>query len=257
MYGDSILAGPFTITGSIGAVSVHLYDRGFGDKLGLNYDHVQRGEHADLGGGMRLPLFGMVIPDRPMTEAEQDQLRTLMEDLYDEFVAKVAEGRDMSVEEVRAVGGGRFYSGITGKEKGLVDEVGGLWESLRLAKAAAGLPPGRTVEFVEAPEIGTFPWSMLKPSLISLGQRLTLSSDEEEQTPSVPLIPEEAVAADRPWALPAADSWAARLLGAAELARLTRAEQVYLEHALRSPGRPLLLSDPVHLGGSLGSGTGE
>jgi protease-4 len=166
MYGDSIVASPLTITGSIGVIGGWLWDTGLGEKLGISYDGVQRGAHADLGRGMQLPLVGLVVPERNLTVEERERMEHLIRTMYQGFVAKVAEGRGMTAEAVDAVGQGRVWSGTRGKEKGLVDELGGLWLSLELARKAAHIPDGRPIALAEAPGLGPFRLELPKLSLI-------------------------------------------------------------------------------------------
>jgi protease-4 len=139
-HADTIVAGPNTVTGSIGVIGGWIYDETFGDKTGLSSDVVQRGERADLLRGLRLPLLGLSIPTRKLTDEELARVETVIQDGYDEFVAAVAAGRDTTEAHIRDVGAGRIYSGLDGKEAGLVDEVGGLPRALTLARRATGLP---------------------------------------------------------------------------------------------------------------------
>lgn len=152
MYGDTILAGPNTITGSIGVIGGWLYDRGLSSKLGMTSDHVKRGEHADLGFGVRLPLLGVQIPARNLTAEERSRMEQIIRRYYVEFTEKVAKGRGMTVEAVDAVGQGRFYSGEEGRTNGLVDEIGGLMNAIELARKMAGIPEGRKYQIVEIPK---------------------------------------------------------------------------------------------------------
>lgn len=147
MYGDRIVAGPNTVTGSIGVIGGWLYDRGLADRLGLKADHVQRGEHADVTAG--ISLLGLTLPERNLTEAEQDRVETNVRAIYDQFVAKVAEGRDTTEAHVREVAEGRIYSGRAGREVGLVDEIGGLLDAIRIARHESDLPDDRPVEILE------------------------------------------------------------------------------------------------------------
>ncbi len=151
MYGDTIVAGPATITGSIGVIGGWLYDKGFSQKLGMTADHVQKGKHADLGFGVQIPFLG-TIPARNLTEEETEKVKKHILTFYDKFVKKVADGRHMPVERVREIAEGHFYSGVDGKEIGLVDEIGGLLTAIAIAKHKAGLAPGEEVMFVEIPK---------------------------------------------------------------------------------------------------------
>jgi protease-4 len=149
MYGDKIVAGANSFTGSIGVIGGWLYDKGIGDKIGMTSDHVKRGEHADLGVGITLPLLGLTIPARNLTTEEYSKMEKLIRKYYDIFVKKVAQGRNLPVDEVREIAEGHFYSGLDGKEIGLVDEIGGLMTALAIARQDAGLKPDEEVDIIE------------------------------------------------------------------------------------------------------------
>ncbi len=152
MYADTIVAGPYTLTGSIGVIGGWVYDDGFGEKTGMSADHVKRGEHADLWTGITLPLLGLTLPARNLDESEQNRVEKIINRMYDSFVEKVAEGRGLTVERVREIGEGRVYSGIDGKELGLVDEIGGLTTALAIAAEKAGLKPDQDIDIIEIPK---------------------------------------------------------------------------------------------------------
>ena len=151
MYGDKIIAGPNTVTGSIGVIGGWVWDKEFSDKLGMSSDHVQRGEHSDVMAGVSIPLLGR-IPARNLTQNERDRVEKLIRDMYEQFVNKVAQGRDMSTDKVRDIAQGRIYSGVQGKHVGLIDSIGGLMTAIEMAKNNAGIKPGDPVELVEIPK---------------------------------------------------------------------------------------------------------
>ncbi len=166
-HADTILAGPNTITGSIGVIGGWFYDKGFGDKTGLSSDVVQRGERAGLfQGGLRLPLVGLSVPVRKLTDEELSRVEDLIRQGYDEFVATVAEGRDTTEAHIRDVAEGRIYSGWDGKEAGLVDEIGGLFRAIELAQTAADLSSEET-EVQEVNPTMDFRLSALLPGPLS------------------------------------------------------------------------------------------
>jgi protease-4 len=152
LYGDTIVAGPYTVTGSIGVIGGWIYDKGISDKLGMTSDLVKRGEHADLGYGVTLPFLNLRIPARNLSDEERTKVEDWMRKFYDIFVKKVADGRDMPVEEVRKIAEGHFYSGLDGKDIGLVDEIGGLMTALTIAREKAGLALDEDIEIVEIPK---------------------------------------------------------------------------------------------------------
>ncbi|MBC8204684.1 MAG: S49 family peptidase, partial [FCB group bacterium] len=166
MYGDKIVASPLSITGSIGVIGGWIWDDGFGDKIGFTYDNTQVGAHADIGSGIRLPLIGEQIPSRNLTQEERKVVTDAMLNMYNDFTKKVADGRGMTPEEVDKIGQGRIWSGIDGKEIGLVDELGGLETAIDIAKDSAGIKSKRKIRLVEMPERGMFDPAMFQPKLL-------------------------------------------------------------------------------------------
>jgi protease-4 len=152
MYGDEILAGPNTITGSIGVISGWVWDKEFGEKLGMTSDVVTRGKHADLYSGIRLPPFNLQIPARSVTDEERQIVERTIRQLYDDFIKKVAASRDIPEERVREIAEGRIYSGLDGLDIDLVDRIGGLWDAIGVAKVRAGLDAEEEIEIIEIPK---------------------------------------------------------------------------------------------------------
>ncbi len=162
-YADSILAGPSTVTGSIGIYGGWVYDKGIGDKIGMSSDFVSRGKHADLTTGIRLPYVGLQIPARNLTADEYDQMEDVLHELYDDFVKQVSVGRKIDIEKVKEIAEGRIYSGLDGKEVGLVDKIGGLMAAIDMAKSMAGIEDGKPVNIIEMPK---------SKGLFNLGKKL-------------------------------------------------------------------------------------
>ncbi len=239
MYGQQILASPLTVTGSIGVISGHLYDDGIGEKVGMDYDHVQIGRSADLESGPTVPLLGFQVPHRPSTEAERARVEEVIRDLYDDFVAKVAEGRSMSVEEVEAVAQGRIYGGRAGKDHGLVDEIGGLWQALLRAKEAAGLAPWERVQLVTGPSLSPLPSSLLQPKIF--GSRIDLLGSADSRV----------IAVDGTPAPIAADAMVSLGFSPDFLSKLSVLERIYLQQMGSRPGQPMTLMPPMGLGSLL------
>lgn len=126
---DTIVAQPNTITGSIGIFGVMFDLSGFlGNKLGITHDEVKTGEF-----GERFTVT------RPLTETEKDIWQRELNRHYDTFTGKAAEGRDVSQEAIKSVGGGRVWTGTQAKEKNLVDVLGGFDDAVKIAVDAAGI----------------------------------------------------------------------------------------------------------------------
>lgn len=185
MYGDKIIASPWTITGSIGVIGGWFYNDGFNDKLGMDFDNVTAGKHADLGRGARLPLLSFGVPDRNMTHEERTRIEKLILGWYDGFVDKVAEGRDMDRDAVHKVAQGRIWTGTAGKKAGLVDEIGGMELAIQMALDAAEIKPYRKIDIVEMPQKGFIDPALLQPKK-AFGIKLVFS--EEELSPEMEYI---------------------------------------------------------------------
>lgn len=166
MYGNTIIASPFTITGSIGVIGVWLYNKELKEKLGFSTDFVKRGEHADLGFGFVFPFIGQ-LPDRNLTDIEKNKMERMIKTLYKEFVSKVADGRHMKKEEVEEIAQGRVWSGTDGKHIGLIDTLGGLETAIMIAREKAGIPKDAEVTIVELPKPQLFSPDILQPKLIN------------------------------------------------------------------------------------------
>ena len=152
---DAIVANPGTITGSIGVVTGKLVARGLKDRLGVGTDTVRTGANADAWS-----------INAPFTAEQQGQVETEADLFYNDFVARVAQGRNLSTEAVDAVARGRVWTGSDAAERGLVDELGGLRTAVRRAKVLAGLDPDAQVRTVSYP--GSSLWEFIRPRQSSL-----------------------------------------------------------------------------------------
>ncbi len=168
MYADTIVAAPMTITGSIGVIGGWFYDAGLKEKLGLTTDHVKAGDHADLGFGFTLPLIGAGIPDRNLTADEQIKMKHVITSFYDDFVSKVADGRKTTSDKIRPIAQGRVWSGLDGKQNGLVDVIGGLGDAIRIARMRAGIHQDEKIDIIQLPPPRLFDLSLFLPSLFGV-----------------------------------------------------------------------------------------
>jgi protease-4 len=150
MCADAIVANPGTITGSIGVVTGKLVARDLKDRLGIGSDAVRTNANADAWS-----------VNAPFTPEQQAQVEAEADLFYADFVERVAEGRDLTVEAVDAVARGRVWTGADALEHGLVDELGGLRTAVRKAKALAGLDEDTKVRLVSYP--GSSVWELLRP----------------------------------------------------------------------------------------------
>lgn len=155
---DTIVAQAHTITGSIGVFSV-LYDAsGFlNNKIGITSEEVKTGEIGQL-----------ITVNRPLTEVEKSIWQKRTEEVYDTFTSKAAEGRKMSVENIKKVASGRVWTGTQAKERGLVDVIGNFEDAVNIAAAAAGVKDDFRVRI----------YPQYKPSVLE--QILSQIEDESE-----------------------------------------------------------------------------
>lgn len=137
---DKIFAEPGTITGSIGVISMKMVLGGVYEKIGINNELVTRGKRSDF-----------MNMDRPFTEEERGVMVAMMTEVYDVFLNRVLEGRkkagkNLTLEDIRKVAGGRIWTGRTAKEIGLIDEVGTLDDAIAFAKQKVNLADNSEVE---------------------------------------------------------------------------------------------------------------
>ncbi len=137
---NKIIAEPTTITGSIGVFGLIPNAKELlNEKLGLNFEYVGTGSHSDIG---RI--------DRALTTEERAYIEQIIDDIYDTFLARVSESRDMTIEGVDSIAQGRVWTGVMAQEIGLVDELGGLEKAIEVAAAEAGIEEYKVSEYPKA-----------------------------------------------------------------------------------------------------------
>ena len=169
---DRIYASPGTLTGSIGVVMQLANVEGLLKKVGVEYVVVKAGAYKDVGNFAR-----------PMTPEERRILQSLLDDVYDQFIGAVAEGRGLDPQTVRSFAEGRIYSGRQAQGLKMVDDLGGLDDAIDAAAKMAGLPgtpkvgyPRRRCSLRDLfrSELGLGPASRVLPSLETLRTPLYL-----------------------------------------------------------------------------------
>ena len=141
-----IVANPGTITGSIGVIMEFANFQELLEKIGLSSVVVKSGAYKDIGS-----------PTRDMSAAEREILQDLIDDVHNQFVSSVAEGRELDEQAVRSIADGRIFSGRRAMELGLVDSMGNLQAAIDRAAVLAGLdaepkivyPPGKKPRFID------------------------------------------------------------------------------------------------------------
>ncbi|HEX4137164.1 MAG TPA: signal peptide peptidase SppA [Bryobacteraceae bacterium] len=140
MSGDTLVAYPGTLTGSIGVVFGKPNLHGLYDKLGITKDSVSRGRFAQIESDYQ-----------SLSDVERMKLRAAIDTEYEDFVGKVAAARKKPASVIEPLAQGRVWMGDQAKANGLVDELGGLDRAVELIKAKSGIPSGDKVSLVLYP----------------------------------------------------------------------------------------------------------
>ena len=182
---SKIIAQPSTITGSIGVLAGKPVMRGFYDWLGISNEYVLRGKTAGLF---------------RETEKFSDEERAKFEEwikttYYQDFVPKVAKGRKKDAQAIDSVGQGRVWTGAQAKDRGLVDDFGGLDKAIEVAKQLANIPADKGVQRVILP----YPQTFLQQILSGGGENS--NTKVEQQRAIAAALPEDARRALRYMAL--------------------------------------------------------
>ena len=125
---DRILANPGTLTGSIGVIMELANLEGLLKKIGVESVVVKAGRNKDLGS-----------PFRQMRDEERKLLQAVMDDVHDQFITAVAEGRALKPSDVVPFADGRIFTGRQAKDVKLIDELGDLDDAIRVAADLGGI----------------------------------------------------------------------------------------------------------------------
>lgn len=140
--GDKIYADKETLTGSIGVITMIPNISELLKKAEINYSVISKGKYSDMGSLVR-----------DLTEDEKDKIRASSLKVYEEFVDRVAEGRNMTREEVLKSAEGRVWLGEEAKKIGLVDEIGGIEKAVGDLALSLGLEDYKVVESLKEEKI--------------------------------------------------------------------------------------------------------
>ena len=163
---NKIIAEPSTVTGSIGVFMGKPILKGFYDWIGVNTQYTTRGKNA-----------GLFREDQKWEGDELAKMTEQMNGIYfDNFVPKVAKGRNKTVEEVNAIGQGHVWTGFQAKQNGLIDEFGGLEKAIDVAKELAKLPADKDVKRIAYPK----PVPFLE-KIFGSGEDTTFTKTEEQR----------------------------------------------------------------------------
>jgi protease-4 len=141
---DTIVAQPNTITGSIGIFGLIPNIQGLNQKIGLTYDGVKTNKMSDA-----------ISVNRPFTPEEKLLMQNYVNRGYELFVKRCADGRKMTVDQIKAIAEGRVWTGEDAMKIGLVDKIGGLNDAIQIAVAKANLTTYNVKEFPEKEDFKT------------------------------------------------------------------------------------------------------
>ena len=162
--GDTIVADPTTLTGSIGVFGMHFnVGEMLESKLGVTTDRVATSDYADMFSGMR-----------PLRSEEQAMLARVIDATYSDFLNLVAESRGLDVDAVHAIAQGRVWTGADAMDIGLVDVLGGMDTAIGIAAEQGGLDPG-TFRLLRLPQPKSFMDELEDALLMRVGRLLRLS----------------------------------------------------------------------------------
>lgn len=137
---DSIVSNGGTLTGSIGVFALRPVVGGALDKLGIGLESMTRGRHADF-----------LLAGEPLSDNAREKLQSMVLDIYELFLQRVAEGRGLEIADVDAIAQGRVWTGRQAADRGLVDQLGGMRVAVDRIRADLGLDPKADVELIPFP----------------------------------------------------------------------------------------------------------
>ena len=141
MGANRVFADPGTITGSIGVVGGKFALNGLYNKIGITTDVISRGKNS-----------GVLSTTHGFSDNERDSMQRLLNDVYDQFVSKAAQGRKMDKTKLEKLARGRVYTGSAALKIGLVDELGSLDDAIAYAKQQAGVGADEKLERLVLPK---------------------------------------------------------------------------------------------------------
>jgi protease-4 len=121
---DRIMCSKGSITGSIGVIMMLPDLHKVIEKIGVNVNVIKAGAFKDIGTGVK-----------PLNDQEREILQNFATEVHEQFISDVLEGRKGKIEEtkLREIADGRFFTGSTAKELGLVDSMGNFYDATNLA----------------------------------------------------------------------------------------------------------------------------
>lgn len=138
---DRIVADPATLTGSIGVFAGKVSAAALSQRLGVNWGEIATGKNS-----------AMWSPLHPFSDSERERLKAFTDEIYDAFIARVAEARHLPQGKARELAGGRVWTGAQAAERGLVDDLGGRVRALAVVRELIGEKPDAPIQLVTYPE---------------------------------------------------------------------------------------------------------
>lgn len=123
-----IIANPGTLTGSLGVIMEIPNIEGLLNKVGIKAEVIKSGKHKDIASAFR-----------GIGKEEREILQGVLDDVHEQFIKAVAEGRKMLPEDVRKLADGRIFTGRQAKDAGLVDELGSIEDAIKVAAKLSGI----------------------------------------------------------------------------------------------------------------------
>jgi len=123
-----IIANPGTLTGSIGVIMEVPNIEGLLNKIGIKTEVIKSGKHKDIAS-----MF------RGIKKEEREILQGVMDNVHEQFIKAVAEGRKMLVDDVKKIADGRIFTGEQALKLGLIDELGNLEDTVQTAAKLTGI----------------------------------------------------------------------------------------------------------------------
>ncbi|MEQ2527023.1 signal peptide peptidase SppA [Bacillaceae bacterium CLA-AA-H227] len=154
-----IFASPETLTGSLGVIMQGYNFAGLAEKYGVEFVTIKSGPYKDI-----------MSATRDMTEEEKGILQSMISNSYEGFVDVIAEGREMTEEQVKKIADGRIYDGRQAKELGLIDDFGYFEDVVKAVKKEQKISDAQVVSYTENFGIGSF---------LSMGAQKFMGGDQE------------------------------------------------------------------------------
>lgn len=138
---SSIIAQPATITGSIGVFAIKSNLSALWKKLDVHWDTISQGDNANLWSA-----------HKPLNTQERQKLQNLIDHTYDQFIERVATGRNMSIAQVKVLAQGRVWTGEQALDNGLVDGLGGIDTAILKGKELTNIDADQPITLVSFPK---------------------------------------------------------------------------------------------------------